>query len=77
VADTGIGIAPEALTHIFDEFRQADSSTTRRYGGSGLGLAIAHRLAQMHGGAITVESTQGAGSTFTLWLPAQSAGVAA
>ena len=69
VADTGIGIAQEALQHIFEEFRQADSGMTRRHTGAGLGLAIARKLAEQHGGTISVMSELGKGSTFTLSLP--------
>ena len=70
VTDTGIGIEREVLDHIFDRFRQADSTITRRHGGLGLGLAIARHLAELHGGTVTVESRGlGHGATFTLRLP--------
>jgi PAS domain S-box-containing protein len=75
VVDTGIGIAPEAQSAIFDEFRQADASTTRRFGGTGLGLAIAKRLVEMQCGTLSVESTVDVGSTFRLWLPAADPGL--
>ena len=69
VVDTGIGIAPEFLPHVFDRFRQADGSTSRRHGGLGLGLAIADALAKMHGGRLEAKSEgAGQGATFTLRL---------
>jgi len=67
VSDTGIGIDPEFLPHVFDRFKQADGSTSRRHGGLGLGLAIADALAKMHGGKILAESEgTGKGASFTL-----------
>jgi signal transduction histidine kinase len=69
VCDTGIGIAPDVLPHIFEPFRQADHRLSRRHGGAGLGLAIAQRLAALMDGRITVESTLGEGSIFTLSIP--------
>ncbi|MBP8247921.1 MAG: response regulator, partial [Phenylobacterium sp.] len=73
VEDTGIGIAPDAQPHLFERFRQAESSTARRFGGSGLGLSITRALAQMMGGDISFTSTQGQGSTFRLDFDAPAA----
>ena len=70
VIDTGEGIVPEFLPHVFDRFRQADASTTRRHGGLGLGLSIVKQLVELHGGSIRVKSAGvGEGATFTVSLP--------
>ncbi len=69
VRDSGIGMTPDQVAHVFEAFAQADSSTTRKYGGTGLGLAITRKFCDMMGGDIAVESETGRGSTFTVRLP--------
>ena len=70
VTDTGCGIDPEFLPHVFDRFRQADGTITRRHGGLGLGLSIVRQLVEMHGGSVYADSPgEGGGSTFTIRLP--------
>jgi CheY-like chemotaxis protein len=75
VSDSGIGIPPEKIDHVFEEFSQADESTTRDYGGTGLGLALSRSFCRMMGGDITLQSTVGEGSTFTIELPVEVAEV--
>jgi len=77
VADTGIGLSAEQLVKLFQDFTQADASTTRKFGGTGLGLALTRRFCQMMGGDVTVHSDPGEGSVFTLKLPAEVAMTAA
>ncbi len=69
VRDTGEGIAPEHLPHVFDRFYRADKSRARQTGGAGLGLAIVRQLVEAHGGTVSAESVAGQGSTFTFTLP--------
>ena len=71
IADSGIGMTPEQLERLFERFTQADVSTTRRFGGTGLGLAITRAFCRLLGGDVTVASTYGEGSTFTIRLPAE------
>jgi signal transduction histidine kinase/DNA-binding response OmpR family regulator/HAMP domain-containing protein len=77
VADTGLGMTPQQLGLLFQAFSQADASTTKRFGGTGLGLAITKHFCAILGGDVTVESTPGKGSTFTIRLPDQGAAPAA
>jgi len=71
ISDTGVGIRPESLRHIFNAFEQGDLSTTRRFGGLGLGLAISNAIVELHGGTLNAESEgEGRGATFTVRLPA-------
>jgi signal transduction histidine kinase len=74
--DSGIGIQPDKIGRVFEEFGQADETTTRDYGGTGLGLPISRRFCQLLGGDLTVESQPGAGSTFTIRVPAVLSGAA-
>ena len=69
VIDTGIGIPEDRIKRIFEEFTQAYSDTTRKYGGTGLGLTISRRLAQLQGGDVTVKSERDKGCTFTAAIP--------
>ena len=69
VVDTGIGMTPDQLAKLFQEFSQAEASTAKKYGGTGLGLAITRKLARMMGGDVTVTSEHGKGSVFTVRLP--------
>jgi CheY-like chemotaxis protein/two-component sensor histidine kinase len=78
VSDTGAGIAPDFLPHVFERFRQADSSSTRTHGGLGLGLTLVKQLVELHGGTVTAESPgTGQGAIFTIALPPQGAPVPA
>ena len=69
VSDSGIGMKAEALEHIFEEFQQAEKTTSSRFGGTGLGLAIVKKFINLMGGEVIVESAVGKGSKFTITLP--------
>src|ERR1700722_7029668 len=75
IADTGPGIRAGFLARIFDRFSQQDAGMTREHGGLGLGLAIVRHLSEMHGGSVSVTSTEGQGATFYLRLPIADAGI--
>ncbi|MBX7222299.1 MAG: response regulator [Blastocatellia bacterium] len=77
VADTGVGIRPQALPYIFNQFQQGDGSATRTFGGTGVGLALVKSLVELHGGTISVDSTLGKGSVFTVRLPVPRTGATA
>ena len=72
VSDTGIGMTEEQIGRLFQEFTQAEATTSRRYGGTGLGLALSRRLCRLMGGDVTVESAPGRGSVFTVRLPSEA-----
>ena len=72
INDTGIGIKPEHLSVIWEDFRQVDQSRTREFGGTGLGLSITRKLLERLGGTISVESIVGVGTTFTIMLPLEA-----
>ena len=69
IIDTGIGMSKEQLENVFEEFTQAESSTSKDYGGTGLGLPISKKMAEMMGGKIDAKSSKGEGTTFTITLP--------
>ncbi len=75
ISDTGIGMDETALSHLYDRFTQADSSTTKKYGGTGLGMAITKQLVELMNGTIDVESKAGKGSTFTIKIPLEGQGI--
>ena len=77
VSDNGVGIAPQILSKLFQPFAQADEGTARKFGGTGLGLSITKRLAELMGGRVSVKSTEGVGSAFTVELPVQACEAAA